>query len=89
MVEKDPDLEILSDCDYAFYLYAKLNFEIIFLRCEIISLINKWSVEMDAKIKKIQKKTKSLEKDESKLLKADKKRDKACSMGEKMMKKKK
>ena len=44
---------------------------------------------MDAKIKKMQKKTKSLEKDESKLLKEDKKRDKFCEYGEKMMKKKK
>lgn len=44
---------------------------------------------MDKKIKKIQQKTKSLEKDESALLKADKKRDKVCDYGEKMMKKKK
>jgi len=38
---------------------------------------------MDAKIKKIQKKTASLAKDESKLLKADKKQDakmKKCNM---------
>jgi len=44
---------------------------------------------MDVKIKSIQKDTKKLEKKEGKLLKADKKRDKACDMGEKMMKKKK
>lgn len=44
---------------------------------------------MDNKIKKIQKDTKKLAKEESSLLKADKKRDKMCEMGEKMMKKKK
>jgi len=44
---------------------------------------------MDKKIKKIQKDTKKLVKEESELLKADKKRDKVCSMGEKMMKEKK
>lgn len=44
---------------------------------------------MDKKIKKIQKTTKNLEKQETSLLKADKKRDKVCEMGEKMMKKKK
>ncbi len=43
---------------------------------------------MDKKIKKIQKDTKHLEKEESALLKADKKRDKVCEMGKKMMKKK-
>ena len=45
--------------------------------------------EMDAKIKKIQKKTKSLEKDESKLLKADKKQDAKIAKCNMMMKKKK
>lgn len=44
---------------------------------------------MDKKIKAIQKDTKHLEKKEEKLLKADRKRDKVCEMGEKMMKKKK
>jgi len=44
---------------------------------------------MDKKIKALQQKTKSLEKDESKLLKADKARDKTCEYGEKMLKKKK
>lgn len=44
---------------------------------------------MDKKIKKLQKETKNLAKGEADLLKADKKRDKACDMGEKMMKKKK
>ncbi len=44
---------------------------------------------MDSRIKKIQKDTKKLAKEESSLLKADKKRDKSCAMGEKMMKKKK
>ncbi len=44
---------------------------------------------MDKKIKKIQKDTKKLEKEEKSLLKADKKRDKVCDLGEKMMKKKK
>jgi hypothetical protein len=43
---------------------------------------------MDKKIKKIQHDTKKLEKEESSLLKADKKRDKVCDYGEKMMKKK-
>jgi hypothetical protein len=43
---------------------------------------------MDKKIKEIQKDTKNLAKKETNLLKADKKRDKACDMGEKMMKKK-
>jgi len=42
---------------------------------------------MDKKIKKIQKDTKKLAKEEASLLKADKKRDKECEMGEKMMKK--
>ena len=44
---------------------------------------------MDSKIKAIQKKTKSLEKAEKELLSADKKRDKVCDYGKKMMKKKK
>ena len=46
-------------------------------------------IEMDKKIKSIQKDTKTLAKKESELLKEDKKRDKACDMGQKMMKKKK
>lgn len=46
-------------------------------------------VMMDKKIKELQKGTKKLAKQESELLKADKKRDKACDMGEKMMKGKK
>jgi hypothetical protein len=43
---------------------------------------------MDKKIKEIQKQTKGLEKKEGALLKADKKRDKVCEAGKKMMKKK-
>jgi hypothetical protein len=42
---------------------------------------------MDEKIKKLQKDTKKLEKEENSLLKADKKRDKVCEYGEKEMKK--
>jgi hypothetical protein len=44
---------------------------------------------MDKKIKKMQKTTKKLESQEEQLLKADKKRDKVCDYGAKMMKKKK
>jgi len=44
---------------------------------------------MDKKIKKIQKDTKKLVKEEVQLLKADKKRDKIVDIGEKMMKEKK
>lgn len=44
---------------------------------------------MDKKIKKIQKDTKKLAHEEAQLLKEDKKRDKVCDYGEKMMKKKK
>ena len=44
---------------------------------------------MDKKIHKIQKDTKKLQKEEKDLLKADKKRDKVCDYGEKMMKKRK
>ncbi len=44
---------------------------------------------MDKKIKEMQKGTKKLQKQEAELLKADKKRDKVCDMGEKMMKSKK
>ena len=43
---------------------------------------------MDKQIKKMAKKTKVLVKDEKNLLAADKKRDKVCEMGKKMMKKK-
>ena len=43
---------------------------------------------MDKKIKKITKETKHVEKDLKGLLKEDKKRDKVCDMGEKMMKRK-
>ena len=43
---------------------------------------------MDKKIKKIIKNTKKVEKEEKSLLKEDKKRDKVCDYGEKMMKKK-
>lgn len=44
---------------------------------------------MDKKIKSIQKDTAKLAKKESKLLAEDKKRDKICTMGKKMMKAKK
>lgn len=44
---------------------------------------------MDKKIKAMQKTTQKLAKEESKLLKADQKRDKMCEMGAKEMKKKK
>lgn len=44
---------------------------------------------MDKKIKKLEKETKHLEKGEKDLLKADKKRDKVCDYGKKMMKEKK
>lgn len=44
---------------------------------------------MDAKIKKLEKGTSKLLKEEKGLMKADRKRDKVCEMGEKMMKKKK
>jgi len=44
---------------------------------------------MDKKIKKLEKNTKKLVKEEKSLLKEDQKRDKACEMGKKMMKKKK
>ena len=44
---------------------------------------------MDKKIKKIQKGTKTLLKEEKNLLKADHKRDKVCDYGAQMMKKKK
>lgn len=44
---------------------------------------------MDKKIKGLQRTTKKLAKEESSLLKADKKRDKACDYGKKMLKKKK
>jgi hypothetical protein len=44
---------------------------------------------MDAKIRKIEKEVKHTGKDLKKLEKADKKRDKVCDYGEKMLKKKK
>lgn len=44
---------------------------------------------MDKKIKKLQRDTKKLEKEEASLLKADKKRDKVCDYGKEMLKKKK
>jgi hypothetical protein len=44
---------------------------------------------MDKKIKRLQSETKKLAKDEAALLKADRKRDKTCDYGAKMMKKKK
>ena len=44
---------------------------------------------MDNKIKKLQKDTQKLAKQESALLKEDKNRDKACDMGKKMMDRKK
>lgn len=44
---------------------------------------------MDKKIEANIKKTKSLVKDEKKLLSMDRKRDKVCDLGERMMKKKK
>ena len=43
---------------------------------------------MDKKIKQLEKKTTSLLKGEKSLLKADKKRDKTCDYGAKMLKKK-
>lgn len=42
---------------------------------------------MDKQIRKIKKETKKVEKDLTGLEKADKKRDKECSYGKKMMKK--
>lgn len=44
---------------------------------------------MDKKIKQMIKDTKHVEKEGKSLLKADKKRDRACEVGEKMMHKKK
>ncbi len=44
---------------------------------------------MDKKIKKLEKSTSKLMKEEKSLMKADHKRDKVCEMGKKMMKKKK
>lgn len=44
---------------------------------------------MDKKIKKISKETKHVEKDLKELAKADKKRDKVCEYGSKMIKMKK
>lgn len=44
---------------------------------------------MDAKIKKIEAKEKGALKETKELLKMDKKRDKVCDMGKKVMKKKK
>jgi len=44
--------------------------------------------KMDKKIKKIEKATKKLVKEEHNLLAADKKRDKICDYGKKMLKKK-
>jgi len=44
---------------------------------------------MDKKIKSLIKTTKKVEKGEKELLKQDKKRDKVCAMGKKMMEKKK
>lgn len=46
-------------------------------------------VTVDKQIKKIQKGTEKLVKEEKKLLTEDKKRDKVCDYGEKMMKDKK
>lgn len=46
-------------------------------------------IEMDKKIKKLQKDTKKIEKEESALLKADKKRDKFVDAGKEALKKKK
>jgi hypothetical protein len=43
---------------------------------------------MDKKIKKIQHDTKKLAKEESSLLRADKKRDRFCDFGKKMLEKK-
>ena len=43
---------------------------------------------MDKKIHKIQKETKKVEKDLKGLVKEDKKRDKVCDYGKKMLKKK-
>lgn len=55
---------------------------------DILNNLDQTGKEMDKKIKSIQKDTKNLAKKESALLKDDKKRDKACDMGAKMMKKK-
>lgn len=43
---------------------------------------------MDKKIKKLEKKTSNLLRDEKSLLRADHKRDRACELGKKVMKKK-
>lgn len=59
------------------------------LECIDDTLKQLLEIEMDKKIKSIQKDTKQLAKKETSLLKEDKKRDKACDMGAKMMKKKK
>lgn len=58
--------------------------------CSIDDKLDKLiEVLMDKQIKKIQKGTEKLAKEESKLLKEDKKRDKVCDYGERMMKDKK
>ncbi len=63
----------------------KTNYE---FAVQIVAL-KREKIEMDKKIKKLQKDTKKLAKEESSLLKADKKRDKVCELGEEMKKKKK
>lgn len=57
--------------------------------CQIPDLPKIDEDQMDKKIKKIEAKEKSALKDTKELLKMDKKRDKVCEMGAKMMKKKK
>lgn len=76
-----------------FFLYLLFDFCLSYeLNCNLYGCeghCQQKEDEMDKKIKKLQKETKKLAKDESSLLKADKKRDKVCDYGEKMMKKKK
>lgn len=61
--------------------------------CILSSIDDKLSklleIEMDKQIRKIEKETKKVGKDLKTLEKMDKKRDPACDLGKKMMKKKK
>lgn len=80
----------MDDEDYETQFYNPQLSEIAAVLYKIEEKIDQLvGFEMDKQIKKIQKDTKKLAKEESALLKADKKRDEVCDYGEKMLKGKK
>lgn len=68
------------------YHYDELTLILVSIEEKLEKLLE---IEIDKKIRQLEKDTKKLIKKEGSLLKEDQKRDKVCDLGKKMLKKKK